>query len=185
MPFTSDPRWKAFQRHLRDLSKTGGSAQEGVLRPIKKRVQAQVRSQLATGTGPDGTPQRKTKRGKPALLSRKIAGTVYVKTIPGGVQGTSEIEWLETHQKGHTFPARRSAGQILTFSRRGRLLSGRRQRRAKFVFDVAAREHTVGQRVLPPTPIYPERGTLTEPWKEAVVEGAIEGMRAFIDKATK
>jgi hypothetical protein len=186
MGLTGDfKRFGRLQREMEALGQKGGAAQKTVLRPVARRVQARISHQFEAGVGPDGAPQAPRKDGKPGLVSRKLGATVRVAVMAGGIAGSSSIAWLEAHQKGHEFPPRQHEGQKLTFNRRGRLLSARRVARAKFVFDRIARRHTVGRRVLPARPIYPESGELPGPWATAVNVGAEEGLQAWHERATK
>lgn len=186
MGLTGDfKRLSQLQREMAALAQKEGDAQKSVLRPAARRVQARISHQLGAGVGPDDAPQAPRKDGRPGLASRKIGAAVRVTVVAGGIAGSSSIDWLEAHQKGHEFPQRQHEGQKLTFNRRGRLLSARRVARSKFVFDRIARRHTVGARVLPARPIYPESGELPAPWATAVNSGAEEGLRAWYARATR
>lgn len=182
MGLTIDPRWRALQQTMLALARRDSSAQRTVLKPVTTRVRDQVQHQLTTGVGPDGRAQRRTKTGRTALVSRKIARTFKAIVVPLGVRVTSIISWLRAHHEGHVFPARKGRRNLLSYDRRGRLLSRARARRARFVFEVRARAHTVGRRVLPPTPIFPTGGALPAPWAKAVNEGALEGATELFTK---
>lgn len=175
MPLTGDTRrLRGWSAHVASLGKPNGAPQRAIAKAAGEAGREQLRKQFASGTGPDGRAWEKTKRGKPALVSKRLPGDFKSEPVARGVLFLSRIKWLRAHHEGHVFPAR---SQALTFSKRGRLLSEKKQRRQKLVFDVRAK---VGQRVLPERSIYPV-DRMTGPWGIAIntgVDKALKDLRA-------
>jgi len=165
MPLTGPfKRLPAMAREIEKLGKPGSPAQKAIAKAVVVEVRAVLTEQFATGTGPDGREWKRTKRGKLALVSRKLPYDFRGVPVAKGASFFSRIPWMIAHHRGHTFPKRT---QTLTFSAKGKLLSAKRQARARLVFDVAA---NVGPRVLPERPTYPER--VTDRWGKAINKGA-------------
>jgi hypothetical protein len=190
MPLTGDfSKLKKLKRAMADLGRKDGSAQREVGRQVVREVRGVLREQFAEGTGPYGTWER-TKRGRPALVSRKLPQDFRGSTIPGGVKFTSRVTWLRAHHQGHTFPAQQVAAQsrFLTFDKRGRLIRRSRIFNKKTgqvrrgVSQTFAREHSIGARVLPRRPIYPDRG-MSPRWAQRINAGAAIGMRNWHARA--
>lgn len=204
MGFTGD--FAAVDRvraKMSDLATTGGRAQTDIGRGVIAEVRGVLKEQFRTGTGPDGTPWKRTVRGRLALLSRKLPNVVRGKSVPGGVLFSSEdrAPWLIAHHEGHTFPPRQSRGHQMYFDARGRMVSRRRfgkltagayavrdargnkgyaRERKKggyrFVGQIIkADAHTVSRRTLPPRHIYPV-GTIPARWQNAINKGGAAGV---------
>jgi hypothetical protein len=156
-------RLPAMAREIEKLGKPGSPAQKAIARAAVVAVRGVLTHQFATGTGPDGKPWKFTKRRKPALVSKKLPRDFAGVPVAKGAAFFSRIPWLIAHHRGHVFAART---QVLTFSAKGKLLSGKRQRRAKIVFDTRA---NVGPRTLPERPVYPDR--MTDVWGKAINAG--------------
>ena len=207
----ADPRLRRFLAQLQDLARAGSSSQRRVLTAVATQLRTEVRAQLAAGRGPDGSAQPPTKRGKPALVSPRLARAVDV--VPTGTavrvesKGSHVDDILAAHQDGHTWPARR---QSIRFSARGKLISAKRFGRLAYgkptertagangYTGFSSRTKTgksrlkaykvranVGARVLPPRPIYPPGSTLTAPWRDAIAAGVERGMGAEWSQATR
>lgn len=207
---------KALKRAQKELERAA-KQDDALLKKIEqgsiRAVKDLVKEQFKKGIGPDGSPNRKRKDGKTALLSERLARGA----LDARVQGTSIVffakasgrldQALEGHQAGVVFPPRKAGGQWLRFNAKGRLISYskflRRTKNAQLGVDTAgyqsfvtsrtskkgktslrfagsrqqAAEHTVGQRVLPATPIYPNGSTMPTRWTAAldkVAEGVLE-----------
>jgi hypothetical protein len=164
MPLTGPfKRLPAMAREIEKLGKPASPAQKAIAKAVVKEVRAVLTEQFATGTGPDGKAWKRTKRGKLALVSRKLPRDFVGTAVAKGVAFVSRVPWLIAHHRGHTFAKRT---QTLTFSKKGRLLSEKRQARAKLVFDVEA---NIGARVLPERPVYPD--PVTDKWGKRINKG--------------
>lgn len=166
-------RLARLREAIANLGKPGAAAQFEIARSVIKEVRGVLREQFSKGEGPDGAWQR-TARGKPALVSRKLATTFVGAPVNGGAKFRARIPWLLAHHEGHVFPARSSAGHVLYRSRKGKLISAKRAARGKGAYGTKARAHTVGARVLPARPIYPTRDESAMPakWAAAINRGA-------------
>lgn len=173
MPVSGDiRRLKGWGAHVKSLGKPNGPPQRAIAKAVGNEIRGLLKEEFARGIGPDGRPWKLTKRGRPALISKKLPGDFKTSPVANGVFTSSRVKWLRAHHEGHVFPAR---SQVLTFSKKGRLLSEKRQRRAKLVFDVTAR---VGQRVLAERPIYPVN-RMTGPWGKGVNRGIALGVKEW------
>ena len=173
MPLTGDlSRLKGWAAHVQSLGKPNGAPRRAIAKAVGDEVRGLLKKEFTTGTSPTGARWTPKKNGKPALISRKLPGDFKTSPVASGVFTSSRIKWLRAHHEGHIFAAR---SQVLTFSKKGRLLSAKRIMRAKLVFDVRAK---VGQRVLPPRPIYPGN-KMTGPWGDAINRGIASGMAAW------
>lgn len=187
MPLTGDfAKLRKLKAAMAELARPDGKPQRDVGRQVVREVRVELREQFGGGFGPYGAWE-KTKRGRPALLSRKLPQDFRGKTVPGGVKFTTRIPWLRAHHEGHVFPAHQTGGQPLFFNERGRLLRlgklSARGLRTKFVQERRARQHTVGARVLPRRPMYPERTPLPTKWAYRVNVGAGPAMARWFKRA--
>lgn len=204
MPLTGDfVALRKLERQLQDLSKPGSASQKLIANGVAKSLKELVKQQFLSGVGPYGEWQR-TKRGKPALLSRKLASGFKATVIPGGLvirlspPESTVTRWLFTHHEGFTFPARAvKGGQTRFFNRSGRLIRHERAMRwvdrdkdGKFqavfkrgVFRRVTKAHVIGSRQLPERPLWPSHG-MSESWADAINKGARDGMDAWYRKAT-
>ena len=173
-------------REIEKLGKPRSDVRDKIARAVVVEVRGVLREQFGNGTSPDGTPWQVTKRGKPALLSKKLPQDFAGVPTDVGASFFSRVPWLKAHHDGHVFPART---QVLTFNQKGKLA-----RRSKKVFDIATRKGRhigkfvfdvvapIKSRILPERPIYP-RARMTEKWGAAVNRG-IESQQAAFNKAT-
>lgn len=133
MPLTGDlRRLRGWALHVQSLGKPNGAKQKAIASAVGKEVRELLKKQFTSGVGPEG-PWKRTVRGKPALVSRKLPGDFKTSAVAGGVFVSSRIPWLRAHHEGHTFPARQAGGQALFFNKKGRFISGQRYRGAQFL----------------------------------------------------
>jgi hypothetical protein len=168
---------KNLRRNVSELANAAGRTQHAIATEVAKEVKQLIREQFRDGEGPFG-PWARRADGERALVSRRLPSDFEARVRPGArlwVQ-PSRARWLRAHHEGHTFAPRAAAGQLLTFDKRGRLISKKRQRRAKFVFDTKARSHTVGRRELPARPIYPTSAASSRTWASRVTLGQQRAM---------
>lgn len=196
MPFTSPTaRLAAVQRDLRSLGDPEGSGQRFVLSGIRRAIlRGPLREEFKTGIGPKG-PWQPTARGKQALRSNKLAGAFAAQLLAGAVEfsGAVKRNWLEAHQTGYTFPARKTAAnqQFLTFNRKGRLIKNSKALSKKDglvkrgVHQTFAKPHTVKAHVLPARPMVPTGTTLPAAWETAASAGASEGLERWAKRVTR
>ncbi len=153
---------------LRELDQASGEFQRQTSRHVIDEVRPVIRDQFVTGSGPYGAWER-TKRGKPALVSMKIPNSLSAKAVDGGPSFSFHIPWLGVHHSGHIFAPRQveQGKAVQRFSRKGQL-------RTPSVFR--GRSHTVGRRVLPARPIYPDKG-MPAKWGTAINAGVERGVR--------
>jgi hypothetical protein len=161
---------KKLRRDLADLARPGGKGQTAIGKAVGLEGRKVLQQEFASGEGVAGEWAEK-RRGGQALKTKKIPSTITADPTGTGVLFRSVIDWLEAHQEGHIFPPRAAGGQVLTFGKNGRLLSEKRARRRKLVFDVISKAHAIGQRVLPARPFFPI-DALPPTWVEAVRRGA-------------
>lgn len=182
---------RALRRAVRDLSQPDGRAVQDIAKGVKAEVDEVIREEFASGDGPDG-PWQKTARGKAALVSRKLPNAFRARFDQGVLQYTAKVPrgWLLTQHEGHTFPARKVAAlkHYLSFNSKGRLVAERRLFNKKGELRRGAIQrfagaHTVGQRVLPPRPLYPT-GSLPSKWSNAIARGANVGLTRWYDRST-
>jgi hypothetical protein len=195
MPFTSPTaRLAAVQRDLRSLGDPNGSGQRFVLSGIRRAIlRGPLREEFQTGIGPKG-PWQPTARGKQALQSKKLAGAFTAELLAGAVQfeGVVRRNWLEAHQFGHSFPARKTSAQqqFLTFNRKGRLIKNGKALNKKGeikrgVHQTFAKPHIVKAHVLPARPMVPTGTTLPAAWEAAASAGASEGLERWAKRVTR
>src|SRR6185295_4702811 len=122
MPLTGD--FVGLRRLAADVKKLASG--EIVLNAAKAEVKGLLREQFQQGIGPDGAPLQETKRGKAALVSRKLQNVFQGRIDHGALRfvGKSKRDMLTGHQEGVTFPARGVAAnkQYLTYDKNGRLV---------------------------------------------------------------
>lgn len=180
---------------LRQLRSDLGQLARGtlILRGIDRAVKVLLKEEFATGEGPYGKWQP-TVRGRQALESRKLA-TAFKSTIgPNGLRysAKSKRDFLQAHQTGHEFPERQRAAnqQFLTFNAKGRLTKNGRILNKKGevkrgYYQIFARAHTVGMRVLPARPIIPEGAELPPKWEQTVERGATAAVEKWHERAER
>lgn len=207
MPITGD--LAALRRASKMLgalaSPKGSTAKRVLLNPAAKAVKEVIKEQFADGIGPDGSPNRETKQGKPALESEKLArGAVTVTAEDGRIRGVAKNpKWsakLDAHQKGHHW----SKGRSRQFrNRKGRLISFKKYVRMTNRDGIAkvggtdytnlvktlksGKKRVVGTkswinhngRTLPPTPIYPDGVELTERWSRRIALAFADGAETY------
>lgn len=128
MALTGDFAGIAAQREeLADLSQVNGRAFDGVKRAVRDRTKPLLQSEFASSSGPTGRAWARRVDNRPALVSRKLPGTVYAARSEEGLVFGLRRSWLESHQKGHHFPPRQQAARSRAEVRSGtgRLLSYR------------------------------------------------------------
>jgi hypothetical protein len=126
MPLTGNMRQlRGWATHVQSLGKPNGPKQVAIAKAVGHEVRELLKKQFATGTGPEG-PWKRTVRGEPALISRKLPGDFKTSAVASGVFVSSRIPWLRAHHEGHTFPARSAGGQALFFNKKGRFVSRQR-----------------------------------------------------------
>lgn len=188
---------RRLRRNVESLAQPDGKARVDLLAHVQTEVTGLLKEEFAKGIGPDGSAWQQTKSGRPALISKKLAGAFSSRIDRGIVRftGKSKRDMLMAHQLGHTFKARKVAAdkQFLSFNSKGKLVSARRvlkgsaftgvmlRRGASQVFAAA---HKIGERVLPARPIYPE-GTLPTRWQEGIERGLVVGMEKWHERAEK
>jgi hypothetical protein len=163
-----------------------GRPPEDLAHAIEKEVRGLLKEQFAAGIDPAGNTYKPLRSGKPAFYKKmRIPQDFRSATVPQGVLFYGRIRWLDAHQHGHVFPARKVAANknYLTFNSKGKLVAERRIFRKtgevrKGGYQVFARAHEIGKRVLPQRMIYPE-GALPKRWDEALERGAEAGMEEF------
>lgn len=185
MPLTGDfARLKRLKKSVEQLGRADGSPQKSIARAVITEVRkGPLAEQYQTGVGPEG-PWVPRKDGKPALVSRKLARTIRGNPVPGGALITWRSAIMLAHHEGHVFGPRHVAAGTLTFDKKMRLISARRQRRAKLVIDVARAAHLIRARVLVARRQVP-RGSLPPRWQAAVELGLRRGMTRWGDRALK
>jgi hypothetical protein len=189
VPLEGDKRQLgALAQSMRDLA-TGAP----IARELEREVKSLLKEEFAAGVGPYGDWQE-TKRGKQALLSRKLPQAFKSEFQPNGLRFSAKTsrDLLVGHQEGHTFPARQVAAnkQFLTF-KNGKLVKlsralNKRGEVRRGVHQTFAREHTVGERVLPARPIVPRDSEgMPSTWQNACTRGAERGMQRWFEQAVK
>jgi hypothetical protein len=174
-------------RGMVGLAAPGGAGNDLLLAAVSGEVKGLLKEQFAQGTDPSGDPLELTKRGQPALVSKKLPGAFTSRIDQGAVRFFGRVgrEWLDAHQLGHSFPPRAGGGQSLFFNESGHLLRlgalSKRGLRTKFVSERVARQHVVGRRVLPKREMYPAGG-LTPRWSDAIERGLVFGMYRWYER---
>lgn len=195
MPWSSpEARLGAVRRDLGSLGDPNGSGQRFVLAGIRRAIlRGPLREEFATGMGPKG-PWAPTVRGKQALRSKKLAGAFLGELAAGAIEfrGAVARGWLEAHQVGHKFPARKAEAnkQFLTFNRNNKLMKNSRALNKKGdvkrgVHQTFAPAHVVKAHVLPARPMVPTGTTLPPTWETAATTGAEEGLQRWAAKVTR
>lgn len=194
MPLTGDYKGLArLKRALVSIAKPDGTGRTELLTPVQGEVKGLISEEFAQGIGPDGNPWKETRRGKPALISRRLPNAFGSRIDRGIVRFVAKTtrDLLNAHQKGHEFPARSIKAQtnFSSFNSKGKLVAARRifkkdgtVRRGGYQRFHAA--HSVGKRVLEARAIYPE-GTMPLRWEEAIKRGLTGGMERWAAKAEK
>src|SRR5512147_2482998 len=164
-----------------------------LLRGIDREVKGQLKQEFATGAGPYG-PWKNTVRGKQALQSKKLPQAFKSEIGPTGLRysAKSKRDLLTAHQEGHEFPERQVAAnkQFLTFNSKGRRIKdsralNKRGEVKRGVYQIFARAHQVGKRVLPERKIVPEGTDVPPPWENAIERGATVAMQRWYERAEK
>lgn len=192
MALTGDfAKLRSLQHGFQSLA--SGAERDRLARGIKSSVIGQLKEEFSKGISPDGTAWQQTKRGRPALISRKLPGAFVGQVNSGNVffRADSTRSLLVAHQFGATFKARAvGAGkQFLTFDKLGRLVKAKRALNKKGdarrgYRQTFARTHNIGARVLPARPIYPE-GAMPTPWSDRIQSGVISELMAWNDRMDK
>lgn len=151
MPLTGDlRRLRGWALHIQSLGKPNGAKQQAIAKAVGYEVRELLKQEFSGGVGPDGEWKR-TVRGKPALISRKLPGDFKTSAVAGGVFVSSRIPWLRAHHEGHTFPARSVAGgRELFFNRKGRFRS--RQSFAGSQYQARIKMHAIRLKMVGATP---------------------------------
>lgn len=177
------------RRAMLDLGTPLGRTQTDVARSVIREVRGVLRDQFAKGEGPSKT-WIQTARGKPALISKKLPQDFVGKPVPSGVEFTSRIPWLIAHHEGYVFGSRNvgASKQFLTFDKNGKLIKRKRALNKKGearrgVFQTYAKAHTVGGRVLPARPIYPE-GYMPPRWLSRLTRGVSAAIDRWYQRAS-
>ncbi len=115
------------QKVIAALGQVGTPSQRAVMDGAVAAVKALTRQQFAEGIAPDGSPNRRTKSGEPAMQSEKLArGAVAIEARGNYIVGYSKNpKWakiLDAHQQGHVFPKRAGKGGFHLRGRGGRLI---------------------------------------------------------------
>ncbi len=180
------------QRGLTSLAQLDGAGRTTLLKNVRDQVKGLLKNEFATATSPLGSTWEKTKRGRQALLSKKLP-QAFESRIENGVVAFvayTPREWLLAHQTGHTFAARKVAANknVLHFNKKGRLVSKKAFKRAldrnlkskkPQNWNYSRRwagAHTIRARVLPARPSIPEGSSLPALWGAAVSAGITQGM---------
>lgn len=215
MPLTYDRAALArLTSTLRGITTKGSPQRKAIVAAAAAAVKSLTREQLRQGIGPDGAPQRETKKGEPALKSAKLArGAVAVEvagdTVHGYMKNSKWSAKLEAHQDGHTFPARSG---VQRRNGRGRLISkGAFEKRVAGAASAAWTNNSGsygyarltkagamgrnrasvqrtkgGRRVLPPSPIYPVGGSvLTRRWESGIGDEVSRRLVKTLSKVKK
>jgi hypothetical protein len=170
-----------------------GEEQSNMLGAIRGEVRALLKDEFTRSVGADGSALQETVRGRPALVSKKLAGAFTSRIDRGSLRfvGKSKRDLLTAHQFGATFAERKVAAlkQHLTFDKNGRLIKAKRALNKKGearrgTHQTFARAHTVGQRVLPARPIVPE-DTLPERYETAIAKGVAGSLDRWGEKASR
>lgn len=184
---------RSLQRGMESLQRPDGAAQRTILRGIKQQVSVLLRSQFQTSTGPSGAALQPTKRGAPALVSKKLPQAFEFQIEDGAIRGVGKTkrDLLTALHAGHVFAARHVGAQkqFLTFSRgklvkAGRALNKQGQVR-RGIHQTFSQAHTVSERRLPPRPIIPEGNALPPPWDAAVRAGVAVGMQWWVERLSR
>ncbi len=151
MPLTGDlRRLRGWALHVQSLGKPNGAKQVAIAKAVGAEVRDLLKKQFASGVGPEG-PWKRTVRGRPALVSRKLPGDFKTSAVASGVFVSSRIPWLRAHHEGHTFPARHVAGgRELFFNRKGRFRS--RQSFEGAQYQARIRMHAIRLKMVGATP---------------------------------
>lgn len=210
MAFVGDFRnLRNLSERVADLARAGSKARKDISNGVGLAVRYQIQVQFATGTGPDAREWTRTKRGKLALVSRKLPQDFAWRAESAGLIFYSRVPWLRAHHDGHRFPAHNAAARSAAVDAIGsRFVKFKELRRAlrtknveridsdrgslwvkKFknkskllVRSITIREHAVGARILPARPIYPT-GKIPEAWAVAMNRGAQAGFEKWAEHA--
>jgi hypothetical protein len=194
VPLTGDlAGLRRLRRSVEGLARPDGAGRAELAGQVQGEVKALIAEEFTRGVAPDGSTWAPTKRGKPALISRKLPNAFASRIDRGVVRfiAKSTRDLLVAHQHGHVFPARQVGEhkQYLSFNSKGKLVAERRifkkdgtVRRGASQRYAAA--HTVRERVLAARQIYPE-GTMPLRWQEAIARGLTSGMTRWAAAAEK
>jgi hypothetical protein len=190
-----EARLKRIREEFVSLARRGGAAQKTLLRGMKQQVTLVLKNEFQTSTDPSGTGWKETAQGKPALRSKKLPTAFELELVDGALRGVgkSKRDLLQAHQDGHEFKARQVEAnkQFLSFSRKGRLVTARRLfnkagELRRGAYQIFARAHAVGKRVLPQRQIIPARGgELPSRWGAAVRAGVAIGVSWWVERVSK
>jgi hypothetical protein len=181
-------------RDMHALGTPNSAEQQRLFEPMKRFIKGVVREEFTRSVDPSGRTWKETVRGKPALVSKKLPNAFLFAARDGSIVGVgkSKRDMLEAHQTGYTFRARQVAAlkQFLTFDKHGRLIGKKRaiSRTGKVkrgAYQVFAREHKVGARVLPERQIVPEGTELPRLWDGAMRLGFTDAMQRWYDRTAK
>jgi hypothetical protein len=161
---------------------------------MKRFLKGVVREEFTRSVDPSGRLWKETARGKPALVSKVLPNAFTFAARDGSIVGVgkSKRDLLDAHQTGYTFRARQVAAlkQFLTFDKNGRLIGKKRALNRKGAvkrgaYQVFAREHKVGERVLPERQIVPEGTELPRLWDGAMRLGFTDAMQRWYERTAK
>ena len=187
MPITGDlARLSRLAEGMKEYADPESRARLEMAGAVATAVKTLVRAEFSEGIDPSGAAWARTKGGRQALQSKKLAPSVKSYPTATGVLFESRIPWLQAHQEGHTFPARAAVSrEALINPRSGRFISATRAAKMKFVLVAAPKAHTVKARVLPARPVFPDETSLPERWQLAA-ESAVGGVvKAWADRVGK
>jgi len=176
------------------------ASKEPVLESMKREVFTLLRDEFKQGSGPDGETWEPTKRGKPAMVSKKLPFAFGARADRGELRfiGKTKRDLMSALHAGHVFPPRVAKASALRFNSKGSLISAAAFRRAldkrpsgknpnrkrRYSIRTAA-AHTVGERVLPPRPIIPQSGEMPARWQAAVNAGVFRVVAAWAERAQR
>jgi hypothetical protein len=183
---------KALHRIERNMGELATG--EAMLEGIKREGLVLLKHEFSTSTSAEGDPFTPTKRGRPALASRKLPFAFDARVDRGVVRfiGRVRRDWLLAHQTGWKFAAREVAAnrQYLSFNSKGKLVAQRRiikkdgqLRRGAFQRYAAA--HRIQARELPERHIVPVGPGLPPPWAAAASAGVASAIAKWAENATK